>query len=264
MPAFGGTSCPAAKCSDCKWSAYHASPRKTRRARFVSEPFTRIHQNSAAKETESVQLQKLHSDVPRCPSLSHLPQMTSFLQKNCALVASNGDPALLHPLKLRKCLRIARSILFSCYFCRALLLCFFSQYTLSTSRALVCKLFGSFGPCLRRSPCACAKQGHQTHLSHINLQAAEAPCPWPGKPASTPRIYEQHDFEISMSPYCRYPVLKFNQKEYVGHFVEVAGCNPAFMETSFSGPSSISTICKKIAIVHFTAYLHHIFNISSH
>ena len=36
-------------------------------------------------------------------SLSHLPQMTSFLQKNGALVASNGDPALLHPLKPRKC-----------------------------------------------------------------------------------------------------------------------------------------------------------------
>ena len=55
----------------------------------------------------------------RYPALSHLPQMTSFLQKNGALVASNGDPALLHPLKLRKCLWIARSILSSCYFCRA-------------------------------------------------------------------------------------------------------------------------------------------------
>lgn len=131
----------------------------------------------------------------RYPALSHLPQMTSFLQKNGALVASNGDPALLHPLKLRKCLWIARSILSSCYFCRAcpFIVLLFTAHTEYIRRAFF-QSFGSFGPCLRQSPCACAKQAHQIHLSHINLHTAKAPCPWPGKPASTPRIYKQHVF----------------------------------------------------------------------
>lgn len=238
-PAVG----PAAKCGDCKWSAYHARPRKTRRARFVSEPLHGRHGRDwefSCKSCTEVSLIVPPSTNDLLPAEKWCPGCqqrwpsppasteTAQVSMNCSLYTFF--------MLLLPCVPFYRASFHSTHWVHQE--GFFPKLR---------KLWSLSSPItlrMRKTSTPNSSEPHQLAHGQSTLPLARKTCKHTEN-LQTTCFFQK---EISMSPYCRHPVLKLKEKRtFYCHRVFwsfCCGCNPAFMETSFSGPSSISTICK--------------------